>query len=88
MKRLSLKIKLTVLYTFFMILVTCAALAILFSLSSREILSSTQSKLERRVQDSTDDIVLRDGDLKIDSDFYSVTQDVYLSLYDEDMSFL
>ncbi len=88
MKRLSLKIKLTVLYTFFMILVTCAALAILFSLSSREILSSTQSKLERRVQDSTDDIVLRDGDLKIDSDFYSVTQDVYLSLYDEDMYFL
>ena len=30
MKRLSLKIKLTVLYTFFMVLVTCAALAILF----------------------------------------------------------
>lgn len=88
MKRLSLKVKLTALYTFFMILVTCAALAILFSLSSREILSSTQSKLERRVQDSTDDIRLREGELKIDSDFYSVTQDVYLALYDEDMYFL
>lgn len=88
MKRLSLKVKLTVLYTFFMILVTCAALAVLFSLSSREVLSSTQSKLERRVQDCTDDIVLREGELKIDSDFYSTTQDVYLSLYDENMYFL
>lgn len=88
MKRLSLKVKLTALYTFFMMLVTCAALAVLFSLSSREILSSVQSKLERRVQDSTDDIRLREGELKIDSDFYSVTKDVYLSLYDEDMYFL
>ena len=56
MKRLSLKVKLTVLYTFFMVLVTCAALAILFSLSSREILSSAQSRLEHRVQESVDDL--------------------------------
>ena len=88
MKRLSLKLKLTVLYTFFMVLVTCAALAILFSLSTREVLSSTQSRLERRVQDSADDVWLRNGELQLDSDFYSVTQDVYLSLYDEDMYFL
>lgn len=31
MKRLSLKIKLTLLYTFFMVLATCAVLAILLS---------------------------------------------------------
>ena len=80
--------KLTFLYTFFMVLVTCAALAILFSLSTREVLSSTQSKLERRVQNSTDDILFRDGELELDSDFYSVTQDVYLSIYNEDMYFL
>ena len=75
MNRLSLKIKLTLLYTFFMVLATCAVLAILFSLSNREILASVQSKLERRVQDSSDDITLRDGELRLDSDFYSVTQD-------------
>lgn len=39
MKRLSLKIKLTLLYTFFMVLATCAVLAILLSLSNREILA-------------------------------------------------
>mgnify|MGYP000140411665 FL=1 len=40
------------------------------------------------MQDSADDVWLRNGELQLDSDFYSVTQDVYLSLYDEDMYFL
>ena len=88
MKRISLKLKLTILYTFFMAALTCAALAILFSLSNREILSSTQSRLERRVQDSVDDLDYDDGKLEVDSDFYSVTRDVYLSLYDSNMYFL
>lgn len=88
MKRISLKLKLTLLYTFFMAVLTCAALAILFSLSSREILSSTQSRLERRVQDSVDALEYEDGELEVDSDFYTVTRDVYLSLYDSDMYFL
>ena len=88
MKRMSLKIKLTLMYTFFMLLVTAAALAILFSLSSREVLSSVQTKLENRVQESMDSIDMRDGELRIDSDFYSVTRDIYLSLYDEDLYLL
>ena len=88
MKRLSLKLKLTVLYTFFMALLTCAALAILFSLSNREILSSAQNKLERRVQESVEDVEYRSGRLRLNSDFYSVAKDVYLSLYEEDLYFL
>ena len=88
MKRLSLKIKLTLLYTFFMVLATCAVLAILLSLSNREILAGAQSRLERRVQDSADDVTLEDGGLRVDSDFYSEAKDVYLSLYTEDMYFL
>ena len=88
MRRISLKLKLTLLYTFFMVLLTCAALAILFSLSTREVLSSTQSRLEQRVQDSVENIVLRNGEIRIDTDFYSVTHDVYLSLYNSDMYFL
>ncbi len=88
MKRLSLKMKLTLMYTFFMILLTCAAIAVLFSLSSREVLSSVQNTLENRVQQSVDDLSLEEGELRVDSDFYSVTRDVYLSLYDEEMYFL
>ena len=88
MKKISLKLKLTLLYTFFMVLLTCAALAILFSLSSREMLSSTQTRLENRVQESVEFIALRNGKIRIDSDFYSVVRDVYLSLYDSDMYFM
>lgn len=88
MKKISLKLKLTLLYTFFMALLTCASLAILFSLSSREVLSSTQSRLENRVQESAENIALRNGEIRIDSDFYSVVGDVYLSLYDSDMYFM
>lgn len=88
MKRLSIKIRLTLLYSFFMILATGAAVAILFSLSSREILASTQAQLEQRVQESVEEIRVRDGQIRPDSDFYSVTKDVYLSIYDEDMYFL
>ena len=88
MRRITLKMKLTLVYTLFMVLLTCAALAILFSLSSREVLSSVQSQLEDRVQESLEDIRLRGGELSLSSDFYSVTSNVYLSLYDEDMYFL
>ncbi len=88
MRQISLKLKLTLLYTFFMILLTCVALAILFSLSSREVLASVQNKLERRVQESAEDVEYRSGRLHLGSDFYSVVQDVYLSLYEEDQYFL
>ena len=83
MKRLSLKIKLTVLYTFFMVLVTCAALAILFfsEQPGSAVLYTVQTG--KKGQESTDDILLRNGELKLETDFYSVTQDVYLSLYDD-----
>ena len=69
MRGVSLKVKLTALYTFFMVLVTCAVLAVLFSLSTREVLSSTQIRLARRVQESTEDIRLRDGEIRVGSDF-------------------
>ena len=78
MKKLSLKVKLTLLYTFFMVLLTCAALAILFSLSSREMLSSVQARLTQRVQESIENIDLRGDEVRLDSDFYSVSHDVIL----------
>lgn len=88
MKNISLKLQVTLLYTVFMTLLTCAALAVLFSLSSRELLTSTQSKLENRVQESAEYIALRGGDLRIDTDFYSLRQDIYLALYDSNMYFM
>src|SRR5690625_4011821 len=88
MKKISLKVKLTLLYTFFMVLLTCAALAILFSLSSREMLSSVQARLTQRVQESIENIDLRGDEVRLDSDFYSVSHGVYLAMYNEGMYFM
>ncbi|MFR8182574.1 MAG: hypothetical protein ACLU9P_06565 [[Ruminococcus] torques] len=82
MKKVSLKIKLTLLYTIFILVVVGTVLGILFSLSGREILASTKMSLERRVEESLEEIEMQDGELKIDSDFYSVENGVYLSMYD------
>lgn len=88
MKRFSLKLKLTAMYSFFMVLVTCLCLAVLFSLSGNEILTSAQMHLRERVQESADEIELEDGEFEIDSDFYSLDNNVYLALYDTGGNFL
>mgnify|MGYP000155201557 CR=1 FL=1 len=59
-------------------MVVGTVLGILFSLSGREILASTKMSLERRVEESLEEIEMQDGELKIDSDFYSVENGVYL----------
>lgn len=88
MNKLSLKIKLTGLYSFFMILLTCTALAILFSLSSREVLFSVQTALKKQVHDSVEDISYKEGRLHVDSDFYDLEESIYLSLYSSASDFL
>lgn len=75
-------------YSFFMVLVTCLCLAVLFSLSGNEILTSAQMHLRERVQESADEIELEDGEFEIDSDFYSLDNNVYLALYDTGGNFL
>ena len=88
MRRFTLKFKLTIVYTFFMVLVTGTALILLFSLSNREMLSSTQDILKHHVENGLDDVEMEDGNLEIDSDFYSVEDNVYLSVYNKDNYFM
>ena len=88
MKRWSIKAKLTALYAGFMVLLTCAALAILFSLSSQEVLSSVQVNLKKQVQESLEDLEGNGGRLRVDSDFYAMENSVYLSVYSMDGMFL
>lgn len=88
MERFSLKLKLTAMYSFFMVLVTCICLGILFSLSGKEILTSAQMHLRERVHESADEIELEDGEFEIDSEFYSLNKNVYLALYDAEGHFL
>lgn len=61
--------------------------AVLFSISNREVLASTQMKLKNRVQESMDEVEWEDGQLEVDSDFYQIEDNVYLALYDENAYF-
>ena len=61
MKKISLKIKVTLMFTFFMTLLTCISLGLLFSLSSQEILGSVQAQLEKRVYESMDEVSVQNG---------------------------
>ena len=56
MKKLSLKMKLTLLYTALMMAVICISLGILFSLSSHQILASVQMRLRERVFEAAEDV--------------------------------
>lgn len=71
-----------------MILIAGVFFGILFSLSNREILAAVQNQLKNQVQESMDDIEEDDGSLDIDSDFFSLKDNIYLSIYDPDSRFL
>lgn len=88
MKRWTLKARLTLFYTTFLLLLTCTTLGILFSMSGRRVLASVKNQLENSVQKSVEEIEIEDGRLEVDNDFYSVEKGIYLSLYDESGYFL
>lgn len=88
MKKLSVRLRITLLYTFFMTVLTAASLFLLFSLSSREVLTSTGAELEEELHESVEELTIQNGEVRVDSDFYSLEKGVYLALYDEQGYFL
>ena len=65
MSRLSLKMKLTLLYTVLMTAVVCGILVLLFSLGNRQILSSVQNQLRESVYGASGEIDWEDGRLEL-----------------------
>lgn len=88
MKYLSLKAKLTILYTVLMTSIVCIVVTILFSFSNQEILSNVGSQLEERVADASSEIRYRQDSLEIEPDFLELEDGIYLSLYNSDGHFL
>ena len=82
-KELSVKVKLTLLYTTFMILTSIASLTILLSISSSQIVTSVQNRLEQQVIKSFQHIEWDDGELEIDSDIMDIENGIYISVYQE-----
>ena len=88
MKRLSLRTKLTLLYTAMMTAVVCVILALLFSLSGKELLAGVQNRLEQEVAQAGGDIEYEDGVLEFDSDIMDLEYGIYLSVYGSDGTML
>lgn len=84
MKKMSLKSRLVLLHTGLMAFVVCVVLALLFSMSSHEILANAENMLEERVADTVEDIEYENGRLDFDSDLMTLEQGIYLSVYDKD----
>ena len=66
-----------------MALVVCIVLALLFSISSREIVSNVENTLEASVFGAFEDMEYEDGRWDFDSDLMNLEDGVYLSVYDK-----
>ena len=84
MKKLSLKTRLVLLHTGVTTAAVCMVLALLFSLSSHEILSNVQNQLEERVSGSFDLVEYEHGRLDYDSELLELKNGIYLSIYEGD----
>lgn len=87
-RKWSIKAKLTGMYAGSMLLLICVSLGVLFSLSSQEILSSVQSDLREQVQEGSNELEEEEGRLQVDTDFYAMKNNVYLSVYSREGEFL
>ena len=82
MKRLSIKAKLTVLYSSLMMLLIIFIIGLFFTYSSQEILSHTKATLEEHVSSSFDNIDYKHDSYHFDNDILELEDGVYLSVYD------
>lgn len=83
MKRMSIKVRVTLWYTLFMTVFTVFAILLLLGIGDREVLTGIQSRLENAVSGNLDEVEYDDGGLEIDDDFQIFQDGVYLVLYDE-----
>lgn len=84
MKKWSLKVKLSLLYTFFSMLTVCISLGILLSFGNQELLSSVQTDLKECIYESMDEIQEEKQELFVDKDFYDVEEGIYKSLLNDE----
>ena len=85
MKRLSIKVRVTLWYTLFMLVLTMAVLMLLLQIGGQQITASTKNRLEQVVSKNLKEIEYdeREG-LDIDDDLNAFEDGVYLILYDEE----
>lgn len=82
MKKLSIKLKITLWYTAFMALLIILTLLALFSISSVSVLSDARTRLKNTVLQAFSEIDYEDGLLTFDDDINYLEEGVYITVYD------
>lgn len=82
MKRLSITMRVTLLYAVFMVLLTGLSLGFLFHAGAQSARQATLDRMQTMAEDSRRELEAKDGELEIDRDLEAFDDGVYLSLYD------
>ena len=82
MKRLSITLRVTLLYTLFMVLLAGLSLGFLFHAGAQSARQATLDRMQTMAEDSGRYLEVKDGQLDIDRDLEAFDDGVYLSLYD------
>lgn len=83
MKKMSIKLRVTLWYVIFMIMMVALVLVCILSISSNMLRSAGQTQLKSIVQEAFDEIEYEDGGLEIDDDLDYFQNGIYLSVYDQ-----
>lgn len=84
MKRLSIKLRVTLWFTLLMLVIVAAVLTFLLSASKRLATSGSLATLRHVVEESLNEIEFDDGRLEIDDDLDYFSDGVYITVYDAD----
>ena len=82
MKRLSIKLRVTLWFTLLMIMLVGIVLAFLLAASSNEAMAASKRQLVELVQENYDEIDCEGGRIEFDRDFQHFSDGAYLSTYD------
>lgn len=82
MKRLSITLRVTLLYTLFMVLLAGLSLGFLFHAGAQTARQTKLNRMQSMVEDSRREIKYKNGELEIDRDLEAFDDGVYLSVYD------
>lgn len=84
MRKMSIKLKITLWYSMFMCLMVISVLGILLSISQNVVSTDVKKMLKEMVNEGKDEVEYEDGVLEIDDDLEYFLDGVYVQLYKED----
>lgn len=88
MKKLSIKIRVTLWYSIFMIILVSVVLAFMIAISNNVVESNVKKALTKTVNKAMDDVDYEKGELKIDNDLDLFNDGVYMIICDENKSII